>query len=55
MSDKDKQDKQEEQVEVEGHMGRLADEQPGDDDETPDVEGHKRNVASPPKRAPKRF
>lgn len=54
MSDKDKQDKQDEQVEVEGHVGRLADEQPRDDDETPDVEGHKR-LSPSPKRSTKRF
>ncbi len=64
MSDKDEQREQEEQIDVEGHMHGLVDEEGGqmhgmhgrteDDDDTPDVEGHKRSMSPARKKSMKK-
>lgn len=51
MGDKDQQGKQDEQVEVEGHIDAPTDDaEERDDDQTPDVEGHKRAMRQAPKK-----
>lgn len=50
MGDKDEQGKQDEQVEVEGHIDAPTDAEDRDDDQTPDVEGHRRAMRQAPKK-----